>query len=116
MRDFTKMRVWHHAADLAPVVYSLTQQFPDAERFGITSQLRRAAVSVSTNIAEGAGRDSRKEQRRFLSMAIGSTNELHSLLVVAGRLGLSSRERCDDAIDHVVEMRKRLIAFRATIH
>ena len=92
MGNFRELVVWKAAKQLAVQVYRLTRQFPPDERFGLTSQLRRAAVSVSTNIAEGTGRGGDKELVRFLFIARGSSREVESLLEIAGELGYLSGE------------------------
>lgn len=90
MFNFEKLEVWHKAIELADLVYSLTRHFPDEERFGLTSQLRRAAVSVTSNIAEGSARMSRHDFARFLEIAAGSLFELVSQVTIAHRQGLVS--------------------------
>jgi len=95
IRDSSKrphegLQVWRDAMDLVEAVYRITADFPDAERFGLTSQLRRAAISVPSNIAEGAARRSTQEYLRFLSMARGSLSELDTQLQIAERLAYVS--------------------------
>lgn len=82
-RDFKKIKAWQYADDLAVLVYSKTKSFPREELYGITSQLRRAAVSVPTNIAEGASREHKKEYVHFLYIARGSIAETEYLLHLA---------------------------------
>jgi four helix bundle protein len=89
VRDFRDLEVWQKAVDLSALVYQLTRTFPREELFGLTSQLRAAAVSVSSNIAEGNGRGTRKDYVRFLMNAKGSLNEVLSLLAVTQRLGIA---------------------------
>jgi len=76
--NFEKLDVWQRAIDLAAFVYNLTGKFPSEEKFGIVSQMRRAAVSVSSNIAEGSSRSSRQDFARFVELAVGSLYELVS--------------------------------------
>jgi len=76
--NFEKLDVWRRAIDLAAFVYDITKAFPPDEKFGITSQMRRAAVSVSSNIAEGSSRSSRQDFARFVELAVGSLYELVS--------------------------------------
>ena len=80
MQRFTELRVWQRSHALALDVYRITATFPKAEQFGIVSQVRRAAVSIASNIAEGAKRQSRREYVRFLNVAEGSLAETESLL------------------------------------
>jgi|SRR5437660_8510954 len=86
MRPHEKLDVWKKAIELVLSVYAETRQFPMDERFGLTSQIRRAVVSIPANIAEGAARRSRKEFANFLSIAQGSASELETELLIAHRL------------------------------
>ena len=83
MFNFEKLDVWHKALDFADLVYTDTRGFPADERFGLTNQMRRAAVSISSNIAEGCSRSSKADFRRFVEIATGSTFELISQARVA---------------------------------
>ena len=86
MRPHHKLEAWNKAVELVTDVYRTTDSFPKEERYGLTSQIRRAAVSIPANIAEGAGRFSSKEFARFLSNAQGSASELETELIIAHRL------------------------------
>ncbi len=86
-RDFKNIKAWQFADDLAIEVYSITKSFPKEELYGLTSQLRRAVISVPTNIAEGANREHQKEYFHFLNIARGSIAEVEYLLHLANRLG-----------------------------
>jgi four helix bundle protein len=83
MFGFEKLEVWQKSQEMADAVYRLTREFPDYERFGLANQMRRAAVSVSSNIAEGSGRGSNKDFSRFVGLAYGSLMELVSQLHIA---------------------------------
>ncbi len=85
-RPHENLQVWQGATDLVETIYRISADFPDSERFGLTSQLRRAAISIPSNIAEGAARRSTPEYLRFLSMARGSLSELDTQLQIAQRL------------------------------
>ena len=87
MLNFEKLDTWQHAMKVADTVYSVTRAFPDAERFGLTSQMRRAAVSIASNIAEGNSRTSHPEQARYLEIAGGSVYELVTQANIALRQG-----------------------------
>jgi four helix bundle protein len=90
MFNFEKLEMWKKAIDLADFVYATTRAFPDDERFGLTSQMRRAAVSISSNIAEGASRHSKDDYARFLEIATGSVFEIVSQSFIARRQGYLS--------------------------
>ncbi|TVU87595.1 four helix bundle protein [Vreelandella titanicae] len=86
MRKHQELRVWQQAMDLVEHIYRVTAEFPDEEKYGLTSQLRRAAVSVPSNIAEGAARGSTKDFVRFLFIARGSLSEIETQLLIGQRL------------------------------
>ena len=88
MRDFRQLRVWQRAHRLTLACYQSTRGFPKEERFGLASQIRRCASSIGANIAEGCGRDTSKDFRRFLSIAAGSVTELRNHLVLCRDLGI----------------------------
>ncbi len=90
MRPHEKLQTWIDSVDLVLNIYKATEKFPKEEKFGLTSQIRRAAVSIPTNIAEGAARNSSKEFAHFVSIAQGSASELETELIIAYRLGYLS--------------------------
>ena len=85
MNKFKDLKVWQKSMDLAETVYTITQDFPDKEKFGLTSQLRRSAVSIASNIAEGAGRNSNPMFLSFLHIALGSSYELETQILLSYR-------------------------------
>jgi len=87
MFNFEKLEVWQEAINFADSVYAITQTFPDTERFGLTNQMRRAAVSISSNLAEGSSRASRLDFARFVEIATGSLFEVVSQTIIAKRQG-----------------------------
>ena len=88
MHDFRRLEVWRSSIELAREIYAITDRMPPNERFGLAAQMRSAAVSVSSNIAEGAGRGTSRELARFLRIAVGSLTELSSQLELAALLRL----------------------------
>lgn len=101
-RKHHDLRVWQDAIQLVTRVYRETEKFPPDERFGLIAQMRRAAVSIPSNIAEGAARETRKDFLRFLSHARGSLAELETQWLIAGELGYREPEsELDTAINHL---------------
>lgn len=100
-RSHHDLAAWQAAIDLAAVMYALTQRFPDAERGGLISQVRRSAVSVAANLAEGASRSTTREYLRFVGIARSSLVELETLLIVAERVGVTSRDELASVIPAV---------------
>lgn len=94
--SFERLDVWNRAVKFASKIYAATKSFPREELFGLTSQIRRAAVSVAANIAEGSSRSSGKDQARFFEMAFGSLNEAATILYIASDQGLIGGERLSD--------------------
>ena len=86
-RDVKQLAVWQKSIDPCKAVYRATQGFPSAERFGLTAQMRRAAVAIPSNLAEGRGRGSRPDYRQFVVIARGSSCELETQLIIAHELG-----------------------------
>ncbi len=99
---------WKNAIDLAVVVYDVTERWPNSETYGLSSQVRRAAVSVPANIAEGQGRNGKKEFLRFLYISMGSLREVETLLVVARRVGLLDEAAFDKVAKSCLQARKPL--------
>lgn len=87
VKSYKKFSVWHEAHSLAKKIYEVTKQFPQEEQYGITSQLRRSALSVPCNIVEGSGRQGQKELKQFLNIALGSLLETEYLLEFAKDIG-----------------------------
>jgi four helix bundle protein len=115
VRDFRDLTVWQKSVDLAVGVYELTRSFPSSERFGLVKQLRDAAASVSSNIAEGNGRRTTKDYVHFLSTSKGSLNEVRSLLVVSTRLKFASHAQIVGTDDMIQEISKMLSALSASL-
>ena len=113
MRDLNKLEVAAEARALALEVYSLTSRFPPSERFGLGGQMRRAAVSVASNIAEGSGRDGEREFVRFLYVSLGSATELAIQVDLAIALGFINHDdgmSLADRVNHTQRMLNRLTA------
>ena len=103
-----KLDAWKGAMKAAQLVYKLTNRFPAEEKFGLVSQMRRAAVSIPCNIAEGAARQGKKEFKNFLSMAQGSLSELDTQLELSVLLGFMSKEILEEITPELVRVDKML--------
>lgn len=110
-QSFHELTVWQRAIDLTVSIYRLTRGFPREETYGLVSQLRRASVSVASNIAEGRGRLNPAEFRQFLGVALGSIFEIKTQLIVARRLEMGNRAAIDEAAKLSEEVSKMLTSF-----
>lgn len=105
------IKVWNKAVKLSTDIYLLTQKFPNAETYGLISQMRRSAVSIASNIAEGAGRSSQKEFIYFLKIATGSSYELQTQLIISFNLNYISKEQKEDILINIYEIQKMIYGF-----
>ncbi|MEO1288430.1 MAG: four helix bundle protein [Chloroflexota bacterium] len=115
MRDFRDIKAWHKAHSLVLSVYDATRQFPDDERYGLTSQIRRASASIPANIAEGCGKGSDAELARFMQISMGSASELEYHLLLARDLHYLNNTTYDDLHSRTVEVKKMLAPFIKTL-
>ncbi|MEW5843649.1 MAG: four helix bundle protein [Bacteroidota bacterium] len=115
MRDFKKLMVWERSHKFALLIYRLTKQFPKEELYGITSQIRRAATSIPTNIAEGSGKNTSKDFSRYLSIASGSASEVEYLLILVKELEFISEKDFQPLDTEINEIKKMLNSFQIKI-
>ena len=115
MQIFQSLQVWQMAHACVLTTYQVTRTFPEFEKFGLTSQIRRAAVSVMANLAEGCGRGSNKDFGRFLQYAIGSCCEWESLLILAGDLEYLTAEQAGELCRQIIEIRVQLIKLQERV-
>lgn len=108
MHNFKELIVWQEAMKLAKAVYIASGRFPQDERFGLVAQIRRCAVSVPSNIAEGAGRKSDKEFLHFLAVSAGSIYELETQLLLSHDLGFAHRDDVDSILVTITALQKML--------
>lgn len=111
MRNFRSWEMYNNSKVLVKEVYVLTASFPDVEKFGIISQVRRAAVSIPTNIAEGAGRQTEKDFRNFLFIALGSAFEVETLIQLSIELGFINKEEQLGLLDRINHIQRQLNSF-----
>jgi len=112
MNNLKELKIWNKSIDLAVDVYKATSTFPSDERFELTSQSRRAAVSIPSNIAEGAGRNSPKEFNDFLGIADASSYELQTQLVIANKPAILESEILDSLFTQIDELQKMTYGFQ----
>ena len=115
MHRFKDLEIWKLSRAFCSEIYSITVKFLDTEKFGITNQLRRASVSVPSNIAEGASRKSNKDFSRFLEIAIGSIYELETQLLIAQDLGFANKKDIDRLLEKLDTIVKMTSKFKSTL-
>jgi four helix bundle protein len=108
MQDFHKLKVWEKAHSVTLEIYAMTKRFPKEEIYGLTSQLRRSAASVPTNIAEGCGRGTQKELAQFLQVAMGSASEVEYLLILAKDLHYLEQMPYNHFSENIIEIKKMI--------
>lgn len=115
LKSYRELIVWKKSLTLVCDVYRMTAEFPKDERFGLTLQLRRAAVSIPSNIAEGHGRASRGEFLNQLSVARGSANEVETLILVSQRLGFGNQAAAEQLLAEIDEILRMLARMRSRL-
>lgn len=115
MHNFKKLAIWVKSVDFVTEIYQVTNTFPNHERFGLISQLQRAAVSVPTNISEGSAKSSNKDFARFLEISLGSTFELETELIVSLNLSYIDNEKYKFLEEKLTELQKMIIGFKETL-
>jgi carbamoyl-phosphate synthase large subunit len=111
-KHYKDLLVWQKGMNLAKLVYRLTMRFPPDERYGLTSQMRRAAVSIPSNIAEGQARQGTREFLQFLSHAEGSLAELETQLMLSVELGFAQQPEVEPCLKEIDELQKMLVALK----
>ena len=111
MRDYQQLEFWQKSHQLTLRIYKSTSTFPKEEMYGIISQMRRSCSSIPTNIAEGSGRNSNAELKRFLIIAAGSSSELHYQLILSKDLNYLSEQLYKELTDDLIQIRKMIYAY-----
>jgi four helix bundle protein len=106
MNNYKELKIWQMSMDLVEKVYKLTLGFPSEEKYGLVSQIQRSAVSIPSNISEGAGRNSNKEFKNFLGIANGSINELSTQLELSVRVGYIKEENIFEILELLTQIQK----------
>ena len=113
--SYKNLKIWNDAIVLVSEVYALTKKFPKDEIFGMTSQLRRAVISISSNIAEGSSRTSDKDYNRFVEISLGSSFELETQLLIAKEVNYGNEGLINTTLELLAEEEKMLTAFSNTL-
>ncbi|WP_310559529.1 four helix bundle protein [Flavobacterium sp.] len=108
MRNFKELGVWQESRVLTKEIYLLTNSLPHDEKFGLISQIRRCVISIPSNIAEGAAKDSQKDFLRYLQISLGSSFELEIHLILCADLELLSKEKMGNHIENIERIQKRI--------
>ncbi len=111
MRNFKELKIWQKGLGIAIDSFKLLSTFPKEEKYGISSQITRAAVSISSNIAEGSSRSSEKDYNRFIEISLGSTFEMETQLLIAGALNYRDKELLKKLLTEIDEEQKMLMSF-----
>ena len=106
MHKVKELKVWQKGMEIVSDVYALVKSFPDDERYGLSSQLKRAAISIPSNIAEGAGRRSEAEFRQFINISNGSSYEVETQLILANQLGFTNEADTEQLLKKIEEIQK----------
>lgn len=112
MHKVEDLKIWQKSIQLTKAIYLLISELPSDEKFGLTSQIKRSAISIPSNIAEGAGRNSQKEFKHFLSIANGSAYELQTQLILVIELDLINKDKVQPIIEQCIEIQKMNYVFQ----
>ncbi|MBK6266751.1 four helix bundle protein [Marivirga sp. S37H4] len=116
MQDYRKLRIWLLAKELTKNIYELTKTFPTEEKYGLTSQMRRCAVSVPSNIAEGAGRNGNKEFNNFLGITMGSLFELDMQVELSYNFRFMQVENYNEILEKITQLKKMIFLFQKKLN
>ena len=115
MHNYKNLHIWQEGINLARKIYEVTANFPANEKYGIVSQMTRAAVSIPSNIAEGAGRNSNKDFANFLSIAIGSIFELHTQIAICEQIGYINEETTKQLEQQIYTLQQQITTYKQRI-
>lgn len=115
MHNFRELKIWQDAMKITKLTYKLTKLFPSSEMYGLTSQMNRAAVSIPSNIAEGAGRNSNKEFTQFLNISIGSCFELETQVILAFEFAYIEKEDLEKFVLDINRLEKMINSLISTL-
>lgn len=116
MRNFKELKIWQKGFQIAVNSFKLTSTFPKEEKFGITSHITKAAVSIPSNIAEGSSRSSEKDYNRFIEISLGSSFELETQLLISAAVNYGNNDLRDEMLKDIDEEQKMLISFMSKLN
>jgi four helix bundle protein len=116
IHNFRELKIWKDSIEFTKDIYILISSFPSDEKFGIISQIKRSAVSIPSNIAEGSGRGSNIEFSRFLGIALASAYELETQLIIANKLGFIDLDNFNNCLSKLHEIQKMIFSFQKTLN
>ena len=115
MHNFKELIIWQKAIKLAEEIYKLIIDLPDFEKFGLANQMRRSAISIPSNIAEGSAKESNKDFKRYLGISLGSAFELETQLILSLNLGFVSENKYDNCSNKLTELQKMIFGFKKSL-
>lgn len=115
MHKFKELEIWKQSKSFCTEIYIITSAFPSEEKFGLTNQLRRASVSIPSNIAEGSSRKSNKDFARFLEISMGSAYEIETQLLISSDLGFLTSEKLNPLIQRIETITKMIYSFQTKL-
>jgi len=115
MNNFRELLVWQKSINFVVRIYEMTRSFPNEERYNLVSQMQRAATSISSNIAEGAGRNTNALFKQFLTIAIGSAHELETQIIISKQLGYINGENSEELVTELNGIQKMLYALHNSL-
>jgi four helix bundle protein len=116
MHNFKDLKVWQKSVDLAVGIYKLTSNFPNEEKFGMISQMRRSSVSISSNIAEGSAKTSKKAFANSLEISLGESFELETQIEISRRIGFISEDQHEGINKEITEIQKMILGLISSLH
>lgn len=116
MHNFRELKIWQRSMELVLEVYNTCLQFPKEEMYGLANQLKRAAVSIPSNISEGSGRNSNAQFKYFLELAMGSANEVQTQIDLASRLGYLKLEESNRLMEETLQIYKMILGFYKSLN
>jgi len=115
-KNYKELKIWQDGVSLTKLCYDFVSEFPKDEIFGLSSQIRRSAVSVPSNIAEGHSRNSSRDFLKFISIACGSLSELETQIIIANEIGIANKDKIKVILEKITSLQKMLWSFRKQLN